>query len=168
MRFRIPLPVLTLAILSIAFRAHAGECDDPKSSEQIAQCLGKDLRDSDEKINSSYKELISTLNESDKANLRTAQRAWIKDRDSTCQLNTKESNREKWYDALLKDYAKTVCVTRYTRQRTKELDVLLAKSASLKNGASSRANPVLPTPTAPPASSNSDVVYDKQPPTAHN
>lgn len=162
MRLRISLHILAFAILSIAFRAYAGECDDPKSSEAIAQCLGKDLRDSDAKINSSYKELMGKLSESDKAALRQAQRTWIKDRDSVCQLDTKERNREKWYKFLLRDYAKTVCVTRYTRQRTTQLDEMLTRLSPQQNNTPPRTNP------APPAPTNPDVAYDKRPATVHS
>ena len=162
MQFRISFHILAFAILQIAFCAYAGECDDPKSSEGIAQCLGRDLRDSDSKINSSYKELMGKLDESEKANLRQAQRTWIKDRDSVCQLDTKEKNREKWYEFLLKDYGKTVCVTRYTRQRTTQLDEMLVKASPQQNN-------IPPAPRAvPPEPTNPDLAYDKRPATVHS
>ena len=166
MRLHISWHFIALAILSLAFRAHAGECDDPKSSEEIAHCLGKDLRDSDSKINESYKELMGKLSESEKTNLRQTQRTWIKDRDSVCQLNTRETNREKWYESLLKDYSKTVCVTRYTRQRTADMGVMLAKLSPQKSASPSPANPASPaTPSAPAIP---DIAYDKRPATAHS
>jgi uncharacterized protein YecT (DUF1311 family) len=84
-----------VAILLMAFGAHAAQCDDPKTSEDTAQCLGTELRDSDAKINLSYKELINKLGSGDQANLRKEQLAWIKERDAVCGLNTKESNRER-------------------------------------------------------------------------
>lgn len=161
MQPRILSYILALAVLPIAFHAYAGECDDPKSSVEIAQCLGKDLRGSDAKINSSYKELMGKLDEGDKAGLRQAQRAWIKDRDFVCQLDTREKNREKWYEFLLKNYAKTVCVTRYTRQRTTQLNEMLAKLSPQQSDTPPRVNP---TPLAP---TNSDVAYDKRPTTVH-
>lgn len=116
-----------VAVLLVALSAHAAQCDNPMTSEDIAQCLGNELRDSDTKINLSYKELMNKLDSSDQAKLRNEQRVWIKDRDAVCGLNTKESNREKWYQAILTDYLKTVCVTRYTRQRTAELNRMLAR-----------------------------------------
>lgn len=124
--------ILSIAVLlgSAAGLTHAASCDDPRSSAQIAQCLGQDLRESDAKINTAYKELAGKLSEEAKLTLRDAQRQWIKDRDANCNLNSKESDREKWYAYLLQDYAKTVCVTRYTRQRTAQLDQMLANLAA--------------------------------------
>jgi uncharacterized protein YecT (DUF1311 family) len=152
------LPCLFVLLLSAVVNgAYADECDDPRSSVQIAECLGRDLRDADAKINSSYKELMGKLKESDKVNLRQTQRNWIKDRDAVCHLDSKESNRERWYQALLRDYAKTVCVTRYTRQRTSELETMLVNLSSPQN-----ANPPQKSP-APPA-----VAYDKKPLTPHS
>lgn len=165
MNHRILLHLFALLLSPLATGAYAEECDDPRSSEQIAQCLGKDLRDSDAKINSSYKELMGKLNESDKANLRQAQRNWIKDRDANCQLDSKESNRERWYQALLKDYAKTVCVTRYTRQRTTALEAMLVKLSPQQNTPPSQRIPS--TPASPAAAARPELAYDQRPVTPH-
>jgi uncharacterized protein YecT (DUF1311 family) len=160
------LPYVLAALSSLAAGgAHAGECDDPKSSEQIAQCLGMELRESDARINASYKELMGKLGDSDKTDLRQAQRAWIRERDSVCQLDTRESNRERWYQALLKDYAKTVCITRYTRRRTAELDNMLAKPAPPEGNAAASGKP--PAPVPPVDRSDSEVAFDKRPATVH-
>jgi uncharacterized protein YecT (DUF1311 family) len=131
-------------------------CDDPVSSAEVARCLGLELREADANINRNYTELMGKLDADGKLALRLAQRAWIKDRDATCELDTKESNREKWFQALLLNYSKTVCVTRYTRHRTSELEARLA-------GASPQADGV----GKPAVDPRSDFAYDRQPPTEH-
>ncbi|WP_313950460.1 lysozyme inhibitor LprI family protein [Accumulibacter sp.] len=166
MNIRILPCLFALLLPAIAGGAHAGDCDDPTSSEEVAQCLGKDLRDSDATINSSYKELMGRLNEGDKANLRQAQRRWIKDRDAACQLDTKESNRERWYQALLKDYAKTVCVTRYTRQRTNELQAMLVTLSPQQDTTPPQQRPSMPA--SPAAEKQSEAEYKKGPSTLHS
>jgi uncharacterized protein YecT (DUF1311 family) len=155
-----------ILILTSSF-THAAECDDPKSSELIAQCLGQDLRESDIKINASYQELMKKLNETDKTNLRLMQRAWIKDRDMACQLDNKESNRERWYQALLKDYTKTVCVTRFTRQRTLALNAMLTPKADVP---AINTKPVAAiAPAAQPTTQNvPSLAFDKRPVTLHS
>jgi len=165
MNRQIALLLVLMSILTTAIRANATECDDPKTSEEIAQCIGKELRDADAKINSSYKELMATLSKSDKTTLRLAQRAWIKDRDSICKLDTKESNRERWYQALLQDYPKTVCVTRYTRQRTAELASMLTKLALRSNDTNARPIPALSKP--PATAPDSDLSYNRRPAAVH-
>lgn len=163
MGYRVQFLIFLLMSCSVMAGARGDECDDPFSSEQIAQCLGRELRDSDTRINASYNELMGRLKEGDRIALRQAQRAWIKDRDSVCQLNTKEKDREKWYGNLLKDYAKTVCVTRYTRQRTSQLDAMLGKSG-IPNAPASRASN---TPDASDEAAKSELAYDKKPVTSH-
>jgi uncharacterized protein YecT (DUF1311 family) len=117
----------TLATLLAAGTAVADDCADPKTSSAIAQCLAQDLRHSDDKINSSYQELMSKLDDPVKAELRRSQRAWIKERDSDCGTDTRETDREKWYQFLSTDYGKIVCVTRHTQQRTATLERMLEK-----------------------------------------
>lgn len=159
------LKFCALLLAGCSVGANAADCDNPKSNDEIAQCIGQDLRDSDAKINSSYKELMGKLNESEKANLRQTQRAWIKDRDAICKLDTKETNREKWYQALLQDYVKTICVTRYTRQRTSELTAMLTKLSPQRESANAQPNPL--PPALPPKSPSADLAFDKKTATIH-
>jgi uncharacterized protein YecT (DUF1311 family) len=150
--------------LSVAFgvgAAHADDCDSPKTSEQVAQCLGVELRESDAKINTMYKQVMEKIGDAEKTDLRLHQRKWIKERDSACQLNSKETNREKWYQELLKDYAKTVCVTRFTNRRTSELEKMLAYVSRPQHEQSKAAPPVPVYPRAV------DKAYDSIPPTSH-
>lgn len=136
-------------------------CDDPQKSDEVAYCLGLELREADSQINLNYMSLMEKLDAPGKTALRAQQRAWIKERDATCQLNTKESNREKWYQALLADYAKTVCVTRLTHRRALELENKLAQKDDKR---SDELKPVTPPPVVPGA----DMAYDRQPPTKHS
>jgi uncharacterized protein YecT (DUF1311 family) len=156
-----------ISLLVPAISVTAAECDDPNTNEAISQCLGKELRDADSTINSLYKKLMDKLNESDKkTTLRSSQRAWIKDRDSICKLDTKESNRERWYQELLQDYPKTVCITRYTRQRIAELASMLTKPSSQPNDTNARAT--APATTKPPATAPaSDVTQGKKSAVVH-
>lgn len=162
MPLKIAARMLLLVALATTSGAYAASCDDPKTNDEIAQCLGVELREADARINAIYKELMATLSDADKTTLRTAQRTWIKERDATCRLDTKESNRERWYQALLRDYPQTVCVTRYTRRRTAELESLLS-SASQPGKAESK--PAAPVRATSPA--NADKAYDSEPPTSH-
>lgn len=124
---------------------YAQDCKDPKSSEDVAYCLGKDLRESDVKINQIYQKLMNILAKPEKEKLRNEQRAWLKERDEVCMCESSEKNREKWYKEILKDYRKTVCVTRYTRQRTAELNRMLT-DFSIKQKLNEPASEKSPTP----------------------
>lgn len=135
MRSTIKKIVVVLFIALFPLSSYSGTCDNTSSSEDVAYCLGTELRDSDSKINELYKELMNKLEKEKKEQLRKDQRAWLKERDSECNCSSKESDREKWFQDLLKDYRKTVCVTRFTRFRTSELDQMLATiSKDSRNG----------------------------------
>jgi len=116
-------------LVPISF-AQASECDRPQTSEEVAHCLGNELRQSDVKINDIYQQLIARLDATGRKKLRDEQRAWLKERDEVCILDRRETNREKWLLETLKDYRKTVCVTRYERFRTAELEKLFADQKS--------------------------------------
>ena len=111
---------LTLLLAMMPTGVNA-QCDNPKSSEQRAQCVGDELRGSDRTINRVYGDLMKSLSPSDRVKLRDDQRAWIKMRDQQCNLLWSKGNRENWLSDLLKDYQKTVCVVRLTNDRVQSL-----------------------------------------------
>lgn len=150
-----------IAMLSASFGVFAADCRNPGTSLEISLCLGQELRESDAKINQSYQKLMGKLSGADRLALRAQQRAWIKRRDSACDLDEKQTDREKWYAELLRDYGKTVCVSKYTRQRTAELDRMLQTlSVQPEAAAESRREAAAPGKTT-------DLAYDNRPATVH-
>jgi uncharacterized protein YecT (DUF1311 family) len=118
---------LLLAVFLTTFSTYAAECDHATNSEAIARCIGSDLYAADENLNLSYKALMESLDAADKAKLRSDQLAWLKERNQVCRLSTRETDREKWYEDLIKDYRKAVCVARYSKSRTVELESMAAQ-----------------------------------------
>jgi uncharacterized protein YecT (DUF1311 family) len=110
---------LFLALDSGAARA---QCDNPKTSEQRAQCVGEELRGADRTINRVYGDLMKSLTPADRTTLRNEQRAWLKSRDQVCGLTWSKGDREVWLADLLRDYQKTVCVVRLTNERVQSLN----------------------------------------------
>ncbi|TWB65817.1 uncharacterized protein YecT (DUF1311 family) [Nitrospirillum amazonense] len=115
------LLTLSLGIVLHPGATRAANCDQPASEEEQVQCLGADLRRTDAEINRVYGEVRSKLDDAGKLALRNEQRAWLKRRDETCGLDNKESDREKWLQAILANRAKTVCVVRFTNERSDQL-----------------------------------------------
>lgn len=132
--------LITLLALVACTGPSLASCDLPKDDAEKARCIGEELRRSDAEINRIYAELRGKLAEPERLALRDAQRRWLKERDQTCTLNSKESDRQKWYAALLADYGKTVCVVRYTDRRAAELRSQLA---SLDKPASQAPSPTM-------------------------
>jgi uncharacterized protein YecT (DUF1311 family) len=123
------LPVISTLLFVAA--AHAA-CGQEDSDEGMRACLAQDLRDSDQRINAVYKSLMELNDESGKVRLRDEQRAWLKSRDKTCKLSSKESDREKWLQSILANQEQTVCVVRYTFSRVTSLDQALSQKAPNK------------------------------------
>jgi uncharacterized protein YecT (DUF1311 family) len=143
---------VSLAMLSLSFIAAPAraQCDNPKTDEQRAQCLGDELRGSDRTINRVYGELMKSLSPEDRTKLREDQRAWIKQRDLSCAITWSKGDREAWLKDLLRDYQKTVCVVRLTGQRVDQLNQYQTSNA------------VAPpdSPVSPSRASDSAPVYD--------
>jgi uncharacterized protein YecT (DUF1311 family) len=135
--------ILPFALAPGGLRA---QCDNPKTSEQRAQCVGDELRGSDRTINRVYGDLLKSLSPDDRIALRNDQRAWIKMRDQECGLTWSKGDRDAWLADLLRDYQKTVCVVRFTNDRVQAL-YQYQKSNSI-------------SAAAPAAASDATPVYD--------
>jgi len=114
----------TSSSLGGAPKAERFECSNPRTNKEITQCIGQELRAEDSMLNSVYQSLMSQLSAENKTELRSAQRKWIELRNEVCELNIKESDREKWYQGVLQDHLKTICVTKSTQRRIKELKTI--------------------------------------------
>jgi len=115
--------------IAIAFVLCAGaaglaqaQCDNPKTDAARAECIKTELKGSDSTINRTYGELMKSLTPDDRTALRNEQRAWIKTRDQQCGITWSKGDREAWFQDLLKDYQKTVCVVRLTNDRVSALE----------------------------------------------
>lgn len=98
------------------------QCDNPKTDAARAECIKAELKGSDSTINRTYGELMKSLSPDDRTSLRNEQRSWIKTRDQQCGITWSKGDREAWFEDLLKDYQKTVCVVRLTNTRVAALE----------------------------------------------
>jgi uncharacterized protein YecT (DUF1311 family) len=117
-----PWPTLIIAMLIAGTSSAAmAECRS-NDDAALANCLALDMWTTDQKINQIYQELMARYPDSKKKGLRDEQRGWLRNRNSVCHLDAKESNREKWIQAITSDYQKTVCVVRFTQHRIHTLE----------------------------------------------
>jgi uncharacterized protein YecT (DUF1311 family) len=112
--------ILSFLCLAVVGVAHA-QCDNPKTDAARAECIKTELQGSDSTINRTYAELMKSLSPDDRTALRNEQRAWIKTRDQQCGITSSKGDRAAWFEDLLKDYQKTVCVVRLTNDRVSAL-----------------------------------------------
>ncbi|MCK5727269.1 MAG: DUF1311 domain-containing protein [Thiotrichaceae bacterium] len=76
--------LLTLLLLIAPLSAFADNCNKPSNDFDGLYCLNKVYIESDKDLNSAYKALKKRLNRSAKTKLRSGQRAWIRNRNSSC------------------------------------------------------------------------------------
>jgi uncharacterized protein YecT (DUF1311 family) len=126
------------------------QCDNPKTDAARAECIKTELKGSDSTINRTYGDLMKSFSPDDRTALRNEQRAWIKTRDQQCGITWSKGDREAWFEDLLKDYQKTVCVVRLTNERV----------AALENY--QKANRIYPSAPPAPAAIDGEPLYDLQ------
>jgi uncharacterized protein YecT (DUF1311 family) len=142
---------LVLILLILGASATRAQCDNPKTDAARAECIKTELKGSDSTINRIYGELMKSLAPDQRTTLRNEQRAWLKTRDQTCGITWSKGNREAWFEDLLKDYQKTVCVVRLTNARVQALENY------------QKTNSVTPAADSPAAGgSDGELVYDLQ------
>lgn len=114
----------------ISFSAFSQECSDKKTEEEMYQCISDLYEKSDGELNSVYKKKIAEL---DSVNihgegidirpvsffLKKNQQAWIKMRDTDCDLETYESMTGSGYGTIYKS-----CLLKKTNERVKFLNSL--------------------------------------------
>ncbi|MBD2204097.1 lysozyme inhibitor LprI family protein [Calothrix sp. FACHB-1219] len=91
-------------------------CNNAQTQVEINQCAGLSYQNADKKLNQVYKQLLPTLSSSRKQKLITAQQAWIKFRDTSCEFE-----RSQYEGGTIAPSIYLGCLERTTRQRTQQL-----------------------------------------------
>ena len=83
-------PYLLLPLLAFATAFGQGKksdpCTDPQSQAEMNMCAGEKYKAADAKLNQVYRQLVSMLNAEEKLQLKEAQSAWLKYRDTNCEF----------------------------------------------------------------------------------
>lgn len=143
-----PALIAFMALLApLPLSAAQTACGSTVTEEESSVCLAHDLVESDKRINAVYKLLMGNLNKAERTALRTEQRAWLKTRDKACDLDTKETDRQKWLQKIMTDQHMTICVVRFTFGRVAEMNAMLRErvpATAPANLPAAPASPVLP------------------------
>lgn len=85
------MKLLIASILLVSsFASFAEDCTDLTATNEIKQCLGKELDAQDANLNKQYKLCMAKLDKVAQDKLRNAQRAWIAFRDAECLYQSDE------------------------------------------------------------------------------
>ena len=124
----ISLPVLGIVASANLARGgsyeitQAPNCKNPGNTLEIKICVGRDYEEADKKLNQVYRQLKPKLDASQQKRLVTAQRAWIKFRDTSCTFEGAFAE-----GGTLQPVLETGCLADVTEQRVKDLERYLER-----------------------------------------
>ncbi len=95
-------------------------CDNAQTQVEINQCAKLSYQNADKKLNQVYQKLVPTLSSSSKRKLITAQQAWIKFRDTSCEFE-----RSQYEGGTIAPTIYFGCLEQTTLQRTQQLEEYL-------------------------------------------
>ncbi|BAZ01186.1 hypothetical protein NIES37_51850 [Tolypothrix tenuis PCC 7101] len=125
----IPLSSLSIGTLAMASPtqetskiqlAQKLNCNNAQTQVEINQCAQISYQNADKKLNQVYQKLVPTLSSSSKKKLITAQQAWIKFRDASCEFE-----RSQYEGGTIAPSIYFGCLEKTTQQRTQQLQEYL-------------------------------------------
>lgn len=111
--------LLTLMLLPLMQSASA-ECGNAQTQLEMNQCAAAEYRNADKALNNAYQQALQQTSGEQKKLLQSAQKQWIRFRDSDCQFQTYQSR-----EGSVNPMNTALCLRTKTEQRTQELLSLL-------------------------------------------
>jgi uncharacterized protein YecT (DUF1311 family) len=91
-------------------------CADAQSQAEMTICWGNQYKAADAKLNQVYRQFTAKLDDAEKAQLKNAQTAWLKYRDTNCEFVA-----DQYKGGTMRPMIAAICLTDVTDNRTKEL-----------------------------------------------
>ena len=106
-------PTFAATNLQLAQRPN---CNNPQTQSEMNICASIAYQNADRKLNQVYRQLLPKLSAARKQKLISAQQAWIKFRDSSCEFE-----RSAYEGGSIAPMIYSNCLANVTEQRTKDL-----------------------------------------------
>ena len=110
------LLVVTFAAALLAQNKKKEPCADAQSQGEMNICWGKEYKAADAQLNKTYQLFMSKLDESEKAQLKNAQVAWLKYRDANCEFVA-----DQYKGGSMRPMIAAICLADVTKARVNEL-----------------------------------------------
>src|SRR5256885_12713525 len=116
------LTVLLALLLLTAFCCFAQEqkkpepCADAQTQAEMTICWDKEYKTADARLNETYRQFTSKLDDEEKAQLKNAQLAWLKYRDANCDFVA-----DQYKGGTMRPMIAAICLADVTNNRTTEL-----------------------------------------------
>src|SRR6478736_2046222 len=81
--------LIAFAAMSISVSAQKPKpkpCEDAQTQADMNICWGNEYKKADARLNQTYQQLAAMLDDEEKAQLKTAETAWLKYRDTNCEF----------------------------------------------------------------------------------
>ena len=91
-------------------------CANAQSQGEMNVCWGNEYKKADVVLNQVYRQLLTKLDETEKAQLKEAQTAWLKYRDANCDFVA-----DQYKGGTMRPMIHAICLTDVTNNRTAEL-----------------------------------------------
>jgi uncharacterized protein YecT (DUF1311 family) len=116
MRLFLNLLVVSV-VLSVPVSGQKAEaCADMQTQAEMTICWGNQYKAADAKLNQVYRQFIAKLDDEEKTQLKNAQTAWLKYRDTNCDFVA-----DQYKGGTMRPMIAAICLTDVTDSRTKEL-----------------------------------------------
>jgi uncharacterized protein YecT (DUF1311 family) len=93
-----------------------GPCANPQTQVEMTQCAAEDYKAADKVLNQVYQQLVAKLDDEEKAQLKEAQTAWLKYRDTNCDFVA-----DQYKGGTMRPMIYAGCLADVTKNRTSEL-----------------------------------------------
>ena len=113
--------ILTLCVLASAYAPGQGAkksdpCAKALSQADMNDCWGREYRAADTTLNQVYRQLVSKLEDEEKAQLKEVESAWLKYRDANCEFVA-----DQYKGGTIRPMISAMCLADMTNNRTAEL-----------------------------------------------
>jgi uncharacterized protein YecT (DUF1311 family) len=113
--------MMLVFILSVATTFGQGTkkpapCTDAGTQVEMNDCAGKEYKTADAALNRVYQQLVAKLEAEEKTQLKMAQTAWIKYRDTNCEFVA-----DQYKGGTIRPMIYALCLADVTRNRSAEL-----------------------------------------------
>src|SRR6266581_4310914 len=97
-------------------RKQSDPCANAQSQAEMNICAGKEYKAADATLNQVYRQLVSMLDDQEKSQLKGAQTAWLKYRDTNCEFVA-----DQYKGGTIRPMIHGLCLADVTKNRTTEL-----------------------------------------------
>ena len=121
MKLAILFMLLFLAVSGLTFGQNKEKplplpCSKAETQSEMTICWGKEYKAADATLNQVYRQLVAKLEEEEKAQLKEAQTAWLKYRDTNCDFVA-----DQYKGGTMRPMIAAMCLADMTKDRTTEL-----------------------------------------------